>query len=262
MRNRKSMIKIISFIVVILVILICNHRFGWSEYLGNKENLLHIKEVMGSHMIAVFFLYVIITIIGCAMLALPGMTFALAAGILFGPFLGIFASLIATTLGAMVAFLVGRFFLKDAVKPMLEKNKTLKRLLFSGNEKNYTILLLITRIVPLFPYNLQNFAYGITDVSFAKYSVLTFIFMLPGASFFVIGAAGLTAGDNRWMYFIIAGVIAVIVTLFGMWIRKKYLPETEETERKLETEDMERELETEETECEPETEDMEREPET
>ena len=51
--------------------------------------------------------------------------FALIAGMLFGPWIGTLACLAATTVGAMLAFLVGRFFLKDAVKPMLEKNKIL-----------------------------------------------------------------------------------------------------------------------------------------
>ena len=91
--------------------------------------------------------------------------------------MGIFACLTATTLGAMFAFLVGRFFLKESVKPMLEKNRLLKRLLFSEDGKSDMIVLMITRMVPLFPYNLQNFAYGITDIGFWKYSIFTFIFI-------------------------------------------------------------------------------------
>ena len=78
-------------------------------------------------------------------------------------------------------------------------------------------------MVPIFPYNLQNFAYGITDIGFVKYSVLTFVFMLPGVSFFTIGAAGLTAGEEKWKYFLIAGVLALVVTVAGILIQKKYL---------------------------------------
>ena len=109
---------------------------------------------------------------------------------------------------------------------MLEKNKTLKKLLFSENDKNDVILLMITRMVPLFPYNLQNFAYGITDIGFWKYSGLTFLFMLPGVSFFTIGAAGITAESDRWIYFAVAAVLAVIVTAAGLLIRRKYICKT------------------------------------
>lgn len=228
MKEKKSVIKIISFILIIILILVCNHKFGWSEYFEKTDNLLKMKEAVGDNMLLAFFIYIVITIVGCVVLALPGVTFALFAGILFGPILGVLACLTATTLGAMFAFLAGRFFLKDAVKPMLEKNRILKKLLFSGDSQSDTIVLMITRMVPLFPYNLQNFAYGITDISFVKYSVLTFIFMFPGVSFFTIGAAGLTAGENKWMYFLIAGILAIVVTVGGMAIKKKYLPDTKE----------------------------------
>jgi uncharacterized membrane protein YdjX (TVP38/TMEM64 family) len=221
--KKKSFIKIGIFVGIILVILILNNQYGWSEYLSDAQNLMFLKQIVEENYITALILYIVITIIGCVVLALPGITFAVIAGMIFGPIEGILACLIATTLGAMAAFLAGRFFLKDAVKPMLEKNKVLKKLLFSDDGKSDIILLMITRMVPIFPYNLQNFAYGITDIGFVKYSVLTFVFMLPGVSFFTIGAAGLTAGEEKWKYFLIAGVLAVAVTAAGILIKKKYL---------------------------------------
>ena len=99
--------------------------------------------------------------------------------------------------------------------------------MFSENPKNDTIVLMITRMVPIFPYNLQNFAYGITDISFARYSILTFLFMMPGVALYTVGAAGLTAESGKWKYFVFAAVLAVVVTVAGMVIRKKYLSEEE-----------------------------------
>lgn len=223
--------KIIIFSVIVILILILNRYFGWSEYLSDMDNLMFLKKTVEDHFLWALCIYIVLTIIGCVVLALPGITFAVAAGILFGPFMGIFACLIATTLGAMLAFLVGRFFLKDSVKPMLEKNRLLKKLLFSEDGKSDIIVLMITRMVPLFPYNLQNFAYGITDMGFWKYSIFTFIFMLPGVSFFTIGSAGLTAEGDKWKYFLTAGVLAVLVTAAGILIQRKFLGNVkEETE--------------------------------
>lgn len=224
----RKYIKIITFAFIILLILVLNHYFGWSDYLSNADNLMFLKETVEEHFLWALCIYIVLTIIGCVVLALPGITFAVAAGILFGPFMGIFACLIATTLGAMLAFLVGRFFLKESVKPMLEKNRLLKRLLFSEDGKSDMILLMITRMVPLFPYNLQNFAYGITDIGFWKYSIFTFIFMLPGVSFFTIGSAGLTAEGDKWKYFLTAGILAVLVTAAGILIQRKFLGNVKE----------------------------------
>ena len=180
-------IKLIVFILLVAVILILDHRFGWSGYLGNLDNLGFLKEMVQQNLWQAMLIYLVVTVVGCVVLALPGATFALFAGILFGPWLGILNCLVATTLGASAAFLTGRFFLKDSIKPIAQKNRYLKKLLFDSNPKSELVILMITRLVPLFPYNLQNFAYGITDISFWKYTIYTFVFMFPGVSFFTIG---------------------------------------------------------------------------
>ena len=64
-------------------------------------------------------------------------------------------------------------------------------------------------------------------MGFVRYSVLTFAFMLPGVSFYTIGAAGLTAESGKGTYFAIAAVLAILVTVAGIVIRKKYLGENE-----------------------------------
>lgn len=221
----KKSFKISIFIIIIIAVCIIDKHFGCSSYLCNMDNLKFLTQLVDENLFLALSIYTIITIVGCVVLALPGITFAVLAGMMLGPVYGIFACLFATTLGAAIAFLVGRFFLKDSIKPMLEKNKLLKKLLFSEDGKSDIVILMITRMVPIFPYNLQNFAYGITNIGFFEYTLYTFIFMFPGVSFFTIGAAGLTAGDDKWKYFAIAGILAIIVTTMGVFIKKKYLPE-------------------------------------
>lgn len=216
-------IKLIVFILLVAVILILDHRFEWSGYLGNLDNLGFLKEMVQQNLWQAMLIYLVVTVVGCVVLALPGATFALFAGILFGPWLGILNCLVATTLGASAAFLTGRFFLKDSIKPIAQKNRYLKKLLFDSNPKSELVVLMITRLVPLFPYNLQNFAYGITDISFWKYTIYTFIFMFPGVSFFTIGAAGLTATEGRVWYFVAAGVLCLLVMGAGYLLKKRYL---------------------------------------
>ncbi|MGO0884606.1 TVP38/TMEM64 family protein [Clostridioides difficile] len=169
---KKKIIKIIIFVFIIVIIFCLDKYYKFSDYLTDISNLLFLKKIVNDNILIALLVYIAITVVGCVLLALPGATFALFAGVMFGPFLGTFACLIATTIGAVLAFLVGRFFLKDTVKPMVEKNKTLKRLLFSDDNKNDLVILMITRIIPIFPYNLQNFAYGITDINLLKYTYL------------------------------------------------------------------------------------------
>ena len=219
--------KLLVFALIIAAVLILNRQFGWSEILGDPENLRFLSELIGAHLWQAVALYTVLTVVGCVVLALPGATFALVAGMLFGPWLGILACLGATTLGAAAAFLVGRFFLKDSLKPLAEKNPYLKKLLFEEHSRRDVVVLMITRLVPLFPYNLQNFAYGITDIGFWKYTVCTFVFIAPGVSYFTIGAAGLTAPEHRVRYFAAAGILCLLVVALGLLLKRHYLPPEE-----------------------------------
>lgn len=205
------------------MILVLNRIFGWSEYLSDSGNLSFLSDMIQENMPAAALIYIGLTIVACVALALPGVTFAILAAILFGPWWGTLLCLIATTIGAIVAFIVGRFFLQDSIKPMVEKNRLMKKLLFDDVGRSDIVLLAITRLVPLFPYNIQNFAYGITDMSLVRYSLFTFIFMIPGVSLYTIGTAGFTSGSNKMLYFGIAAALLLMVIALGWYIKKRYL---------------------------------------
>lgn len=231
MKNKKLWI----FIGIVILILILNHIFGWSSYIGDMDNLRNLETVVQDNLALAILIYSGFTIVGCVVLALPGVTFAIAAGLLFGPFVGTICCSLATTIGAMLAFIAGRFFLKDSIKPVVMKNKYLKKWLFDESGKNEVFVLMITRLVPLFPYNLQNFAYGITDIRFSTYSICSLIFMLPGTAMYTVGTAGLADQENRLLYIGIAVFLAIAVMGLGAYLKKHYVQEGAKTEDGKET---------------------------
>lgn len=221
MKNKKLWI----FIIIIAAILILNHTFGWSSYISGQGSLKLLEEILEENRPLAVIIYIAVTIVGCVVLALPGVTFAIAAGLLFGPVLGTICCSAATTIGAMFAFAAGRYFLKDSIKPVVMKNRYLKKWLFDESGKNEIFILMITRLVPIFPYNLQNFAYGITDIRFSTYSVCSLLFMLPGTAMYTVGTAGLADQENRVLYIGIAVVLAVIVMGLGAFLNKNFIKE-------------------------------------
>lgn len=228
MKNKKMW----AFVGIVVLILVLNHIFGWSEYLSDKENLAFLKNMVEENLFLAGAVYTILTIIGCVVLALPGVTFAIVAGLIFGPVLGTVLCSVATTLGAMLAFVVGRFFLKDSIKPMAMKNKYLKKWLFDESGNNELFVLMITRLVPIFPYNLQNFAYGVTDIKFSTYSIASLIFMIPGTAMYTVGTAGLADRENRWLYIGIAIALAVGVMGVSAYLKRRYVQEEKMQEEK------------------------------
>ena len=221
MKNKKLWI----FIGLVAVILVLNHIFGWSSYLGDTDNLAFLKNMIQDNLPGAIAIYMAVTIIGSVVLALPGVTFAILAGLIFGPVLGTVLCTVSATAGAVLAFLAGRFFLRDSIRPTAMKNKYLKKWLFDESGKNQLFVLMITRLVPLFPYNLQNFAYGVTDISFVTYTVGSFVFMIPGTAMYTIGTAGLADAENRMLYIGVALAIAVVVVFAGIILKKKYIQE-------------------------------------
>jgi len=125
---------------------------------------------------------------GASVLLLPGSVFALAGGALFGPVLGTAVNLSGATIGATIAFFVARHLASDWVA---EKTGGKLRLLIDGVEKEGWRFVAFTRLVPLFPFNLLNYALGLTRINPVAYVLATFIAMIPGGlAYAYLGYAG------------------------------------------------------------------------
>ena len=217
-------IKPAIFLVSLIIIILVSNHYGLSDKFMNA--LPKLRGLVSERPVTAALIYIIATSSACVLLALPGAAFALIAGLLFDPFTGSLLCLIAATLGAVLAFIAARYFLKESVKPMLEKSLILKKFLFDDVQHSGVILLMITRLVPLFPFNLQNFAYGLTDIKLITYTVYTFLFMIPGVTAFTLGAAGLSNSERRGLYLFLALTLALIVTLIGALVRKKFVKQS------------------------------------
>lgn len=121
----------------------------------------------------------------------PGSLLTLAAGAIFGLGKGTALVLIAATLGASAAFLVSRYLARDLVERRLAGNPRFAAIDRAIGTQGRKIVLLL-RLSPVFPFNLLNYALGLTRVRFADYFVAS-IGMLPGTLLYVY--YGKVAGD-------------------------------------------------------------------
>jgi uncharacterized membrane protein YdjX (TVP38/TMEM64 family) len=145
---------------------------------------------------------------------LPGLLFTLAGGVLFGPVYGTLYNLTGATLGATLAFLLARFLAYDWVA-----QRTGKRLgqLVKGVEEEGWRFVAFVRLVPLFPFNLLNYALGLTKIPLMHYIITSFIFMAPaGAAYTYLGYAGreLAAGGEDVIRKILLAIAVVASIAF------------------------------------------------
>lgn len=168
---------------------------------------------------------------------LPGSLLTLLGGALFGPWLGSIYSLTAATLGAMLSFLVARYLASGWVA---EKAGGKLKQIMSGVENEGWRFVAFTRLVPLFPFNLLNYALGLTRIPFAQYSIATTICMLPGAVAYTwLGYAGkeaIAGGEGTVQKIMLAiallAVVSFLPRLVGM-LRRPPMIEAPQLKQRL-----------------------------
>ena len=169
------------------------------------------------------FAFILLYILACVLL-IPGSILTLGAGIVFGVIKGSIIVSIAATLGATAAFLIGRYWARDWVSRKIEGNVKFKAVDEAVAKEGWKIVLLM-RLSPAFPFNLLNYAFGLSPVSLKHYFLASWLGMLPGTVLYVyIGSlagnlAALGAGGSRsrslWEWaFYASGMAATMAATF------------------------------------------------
>jgi uncharacterized membrane protein YdjX (TVP38/TMEM64 family) len=168
----------------------------------------------------------------------PGTILTLGSGVIFGVFLGSIYVFIGATLGATAAFLVGRYLARNWVAKKIAGNQKFAAIDQAVGREGLKIVLL-TRLSPVFPFNLLNYAFGITGVSLPDYFFGS-VGMIPGTIMYVyigslagnlamIGTATQTTNQTlTWILRIVGFMATVAVTIYVTKIAKAALEKIEE----------------------------------
>lgn len=137
----------------------------------NTENILKNSPVS-----PIF--YSLLMIIAILVSPIPASPLAILAGSLYGPFLGMVYTLISATIGAMLAFLIARFFLKDSAGRWLEKHEWFRKI-EGKDSKNIALIVFATRLMPQISFDLVSYAAGLTSINIFVFALATLIGMIP-----------------------------------------------------------------------------------
>jgi uncharacterized membrane protein YdjX (TVP38/TMEM64 family) len=161
--------------------------------------------------------FVLLYILG-TILMVPGAIPTVMAGALFGGLWGTVYASIGSTVGAALSFLIARYLARDSIGRWLAGKPGLARI-DTMTLTHGALIVCIVRLVPLIPFNLVNYAFGITHVRFWRYALTSWICMLPGTFLYAAGTdvvlESVRSGDVPWLA--LAGVAAalVLVVLLG-----------------------------------------------
>lgn len=180
---------------MLLMILVLARVFGIGQRLGALRYWIDNLGAWGP--VAFVLFYILATVA-----ALPGSALGVAAGALFGSLVGVVLVSIASVVGASLSFLIARYFARDAVARWLSANEKFGRL-DRLTEQHGAIVVAFIRLVPLFPFNLVNYGFGLTRVPFWTYVFWSWLCMLPGTILYVVGAdaviKAVAQGEVPWI---------------------------------------------------------------
>ena len=208
----KAFIKPAIVLLVIIGVLLALQFTPIGDWL---EDLVKKIEGLGVWGPIVFILVYIVS----AVLLIPASALTIGAGLAFGLGLGFAWTSIGSTLGAAVAFLLGRTLLRKKVEEKISEKKEFKAVDQAVEEEGWKTVAL-SRLSPVFPYTFLNYAYGATNVKFWPFILSSWIAMMPGTLLYVwIGALGSEAsGDSnsstlKTTFFIVGLIATIVVTI-------------------------------------------------
>lgn len=216
---KASPIRLVLALAAIVVVVLLAGRFGLTDRLRDIEGLrLWFQELGAIGYLVYVFLYILV-----AVFMLPAFPVTIVAGITFGSVVGGVLALISATIGACVAFLLARYAARDLIVAKFGNNPLFERI-EKGVRENGTSFLILTRLVPVFPYNIQNYAYGLTPISLPTFGLVSLITMAPGAFIYAYMAGEIvTQGVSVGLLvqFAVAGLVLFGVSLIPKYIAKK-----------------------------------------
>lgn len=194
--------------VILAVTLLLAAIAYYSREYFNQDLVTNTIVALGLYAIPLF----IVGYAAAVVSFLPATLISIAAGAVFGPVWGTLYSVLGATLGSSLAFLLSRYLLADWIR---QKGGKHTRKMMHCVETEAWRFVAFVRLVPLFPFNLSNYLFGITSLPLLSFVWPTAVFIIPGtlARTYIghVGIESLQQGGNQ-----IVLQIGIAAALFGI----------------------------------------------
>ncbi len=219
---KKHLIKIFCFIALIVAVYLFLKHLGIIDNLS-RDNIPKLKAEISNFGVFAPLVYIGLYVLS-TIFFLPGLPVTMLSGLAFGPLWGVVYASIGSVIGISCAFLIARYLARGMVERWVDRNAQFQRI-DEGVRRQGWRMLMITRLLPIFPFNLQNYAYGLTKIKFVTFFFVSWVCMLPGTAAYVQLGAAVNVGEGNikktLLYLAGAAVCIVLVSLIPSIIRKR-----------------------------------------
>ncbi len=212
-----SKIKKFTPLIIVLLLLIIIFLSPAKNYLNADFFSNVILSIQNSPYAPIIFILMYIVAV---VLLVPGFALTLLASPIFGLWQGILYVVIASNIGCTLSFLIARYLGKDFVLKLFKGNAIFEKV-NNKIEENGLLYMFYIRLIPLFPFNLVNYAPGLTSIKYSHYALATLIGMFPGTCIYCYAAFTATDIKDNPIGIIISVAILILFTLITTKISKK-----------------------------------------
>ena len=145
---------------------------------------------------------------------------AVAGGLAFGFVEGSLLTLLGASINCYLMFIISRRFGRDYVRNLLKRKLNEKQhdRIFNVSDDKLMMGLVILRLIPLVPYNLINYGYGLTNISLSKYMIASVLGIVPGTVVFLY--FGASSNNMLSWQFLLSCVLVILLTVGSIKISK------------------------------------------
>lgn len=211
--------KISLFIVIVLLVIFLAYQFGLIDLLTNISDLRAYLENLGWRGYVIFILLSVIV----AVFLLPGQVLAIVGGLAYGGLIGGALTVIGASLGATLSFIIGKYVARGYIIQRFGNDPTFQKI-EKGVRENGLSFLIFTRLVPIFPFAIQSYAYAMTPMSVKKFSLISFLTMMPASFIYAFMASEIVAKGvsmSLLLELTVAGVLLALLAYLPKKVSKK-----------------------------------------
>lgn len=223
-------VKLVSVVTIALSLVLVARGLPIGEMIESLSGWVRGLGVWGPVVYGLIYVVAVVALV-------PASALTLAAGALFGLWVGTITVSLASTTGAALAFLVARYLARDTVARRIRhypKSEAIDRAIGEGGWKIVAML----RLSPAVPFNLQNYLYGLTKIRFWPCVLTSWLAMFPGTLMYVylghVSRAGLEAASGgrsrtpgEWLMIVVGLLATVAVTVYVSRLARRAMREHE-----------------------------------
>jgi uncharacterized membrane protein YdjX (TVP38/TMEM64 family) len=227
-KSHAGIVRILIILAVVAGLVVASRTLPVTQWLKSFLEWTEGLGFWGPTLLAGFY------VLACV-LFVPGSILTLGAGAVFGLVVGTVTVSVGSTVGAAAAFLVGRTLAREWVAGKVAGSRKFAAIDEAVGREGFKIVLL-TRLSPVFPFNMLNYGFGLTKVRLRDYVLASWIGMFPGTVMYVylgtvigevgrLGAGGRQKTAGEWVLLGVGLLVTVVVTVFVTKIARRALAE-------------------------------------